>query len=54
MATYIVLVNWTQKGIENVTESPGRLDAAKKAFQVSFVGVNLQQFSPSDGLPPGQ
>ena len=33
MATYITLVNYTQKGIEKIKESPNRLDAAKKAFQ---------------------
>jgi uncharacterized protein with GYD domain len=32
MATYITLVNYTQKGIEDIKESPNRLDAAKKAF----------------------
>ena len=42
MATYIVLVNWTQKGIENVKESPDRLDAAKKAFQAA--GAELKEF----------
>ena len=30
MATYVVLINWTELGIKNVRESPGRLDAAKK------------------------
>jgi uncharacterized protein with GYD domain len=33
MATYITLVNYTQKVIEQVKESPNRLDAAKKVFQ---------------------
>jgi uncharacterized protein with GYD domain len=42
MATYIVLTNWTQKGIENVKESPERLDAAKKAFQAA--GAELKEF----------
>ena len=42
MATYIVLVNWTQKGIENVKKSPDRLDAAKKAFQAA--GAELKEF----------
>jgi uncharacterized protein with GYD domain len=32
MPSYIVLGSWTQKGIENVKQSPSRLDAAKKAF----------------------
>jgi uncharacterized protein with GYD domain len=33
MATYITLVRWTQKGIENIREGPSRLDAAKETFQ---------------------
>ena len=33
MTTYIMLANWTEKGIQNVTESPRRLDAAKKALK---------------------
>jgi len=42
MPTYITLLNWTQKGIENVKESPGRLDVAKKAFQAA--GAELKEF----------
>ena len=42
MSTYIILLNWTQKGIENVKESPGRLDLAKKAFQAA--GAELKEF----------
>lgn len=30
MSTYITLVNWTQQGIEHVTDSPDRLDNAKE------------------------
>ena len=40
--TYISLVNYTQKGIENVKESPQRLDAAKKAFK--GLGAELKEF----------
>ncbi|MCT7374903.1 GYD domain-containing protein [Chelativorans salis] len=32
MTTYIMLVNWTEQGVKNVRESPGRLDAAKEAL----------------------
>ena len=32
MPTYITLFRWTQKGIENVKDSPARLDAVKKAI----------------------
>ena len=35
MPAYITLCNWTQKGIENVKDSPARLDVAKKAFQAA-------------------
>ena len=42
MSTYIMLVGWTQKGIENVKDSPGRLDAAKKAFEAA--GAEIKAF----------
>lgn len=42
MSTYITLVNYTQKGIENIKESPRRLDMAKEVFQ-SF-GAEMKQF----------
>ena len=35
MPAYIVLGSWTQKGIENVKQSPSRLDVAKKAFEAA-------------------
>jgi uncharacterized protein with GYD domain len=35
MPAYIALCRWTQKGIENVKQSPSRLDAAKKAFEAA-------------------
>lgn len=33
MSTYFVLVNWTEKGVQQVRESPKRLEAAKKALK---------------------
>jgi len=33
MKTYIILINFTQQGIQNVKESPMRLESAKKAFK---------------------
>jgi len=42
MATYITLIRWTQKGMENIKESPARLDAAKKAFQA--MGGEIKDF----------
>ena len=42
MATYIILCSYTQKGIENIKESPARLDEDKKAFQA--MGAELKEF----------
>ena len=42
MATYITLINYTQKGLEKIKESPNRLDAAKKAFQA--MGAEIKDF----------
>ena len=42
MPTYITLMNYTQKGIENIKESPTRLDTAKKAFK--GMGGELKEF----------
>jgi len=33
MATYITLINFTQKGIERIKESPKRLDGVKETLQ---------------------
>ena len=46
MPSYITLYNWTQKGIEEIKESPARLDAAKAAVQAmggKVVGFYLVQ-----------
>ena len=42
MPTYITLVNYTQKGIENVKESPARLDKVKEAMRAA--GGELKAF----------
>jgi len=42
MATYITLIRFTQQGIENIKESPARLDAAKQAFQA--MGGRVKEF----------
>ncbi len=42
MAHYITLMRYTQKGIENMKQSPTRLDAAKKAFEVG--GGKMKSF----------
>ncbi|MGE5850317.1 MAG: GYD domain-containing protein [Candidatus Methylomirabilota bacterium] len=33
MATYVILINYTDQGIRNIKESPKRLDAAKKMLK---------------------
>ena len=42
MATFITLVNFTQKGVENIKEGPKRLDAAKQLAQ--SMGGELKAF----------
>jgi uncharacterized protein with GYD domain len=42
MPTYITLVRWTRKGIENIKEGPKRLDAAKQAFEA--MGAVVKDF----------
>jgi uncharacterized protein with GYD domain len=42
MATYISLIRFTPKGIENIKDSPNRLDAAKQAYQE--MGAELKEF----------
>jgi uncharacterized protein with GYD domain len=33
MPTYMTLINYTQKGVENMKESPKRLDTTKELFK---------------------
>ncbi len=40
MPTYITLFQWTQKGIENVKDSPNRLDKAKAAIKAAGGQMN--------------
>ena len=47
MATYIMLAKYTQKGIENVKQSPARLDGAKKAFKA--MGAQIKEFYLVEG-----
>jgi uncharacterized protein with GYD domain len=42
MATYIMLIRYTQQGVQNMKESPARLDAAKQAFQA--MGAEIKEF----------
>jgi uncharacterized protein with GYD domain len=45
MPTYMTLINYTQKGVENIKDSPNRLDAAKELFK--SMGSELKSFHPS-------
>ena len=42
MPTYICLLRWTAKGLENIKDSPSRLDAARKVFQSA--GATMKDF----------
>ena len=42
MSTYIILVRWTSQGLQNIKESPSRLEAGKKAFEAA--GIRLSVF----------
>ena len=42
MATYISLIRYTQQGVENMKQSPARLDVAKQVFQA--MGAELKGF----------
>ena len=42
MPIYIALLKWTPQGLQNVKQSPSRLDAARKGFQAA--GVTMKQF----------
>ncbi len=42
MSTYILLINYTQQGIENVKESPARLDKARDLLQT--LGGEVKDF----------
>ena len=42
MSTYIVLANYTEQGIANIKQSPGRLTAANKALK--SIGGRFKDF----------
>ncbi len=42
MPTYISLIQWTQQGVENIKDSPNRLDRAKELFQEA--GAEIKHF----------
>jgi uncharacterized protein with GYD domain len=42
MATYLVLVSYSQAGVQNMKESPARLDAARQLAR--SMGAELKEF----------
>jgi len=42
MATYIILLRFTQQGIKNIKESPDRVDAVKQTFRA--MGAEVKEF----------
>ena len=42
MPTYITLLRWTSQGLQNIKESPKRLDAARKTLEAA--GIKLKEF----------
>ena len=42
MPTYIAMLKWTPQGLQNIKQSPSRLDAARKGFEA--VGVRMKDF----------
>jgi uncharacterized protein with GYD domain len=42
MPTYIAMLNWTSQGLQNIKQSPSRLDAARKAFEAA--GAKMKDF----------
>jgi uncharacterized protein with GYD domain len=42
MPTYIAMLTWTQQGLQNLKQSPSRLDAARKGFEAA--GVKMKEF----------
>jgi uncharacterized protein with GYD domain len=39
VATYVVLFNWTEQGIKNYKDSPGRVEAVRKAWEGSDIQI---------------
>src|ERR1051325_6213335 len=42
MPTYVAMLKWTPQGIQNIKQSPSRLDAARKSFEAA--GVKMTDF----------
>jgi uncharacterized protein with GYD domain len=42
MPTYIVMSKWTPQGLQNIKQSPSRLDAGRKAYEAA--GIKMTGF----------
>jgi uncharacterized protein with GYD domain len=42
MPTYIALLKWTPQGLQNIKQSPSRLDSARRGFEAA--GVRMKDF----------
>jgi len=42
MPTYIAMLKWTPQGLQNVKQSPSRLDKARKGFEAA--GAKMKDF----------
>ncbi|HMF76865.1 MAG TPA: GYD domain-containing protein [Bryobacteraceae bacterium] len=42
MPTYIAMLKWTPRGLQNIKQSPSRLEAARKGFEA--VGAKMKEF----------
>jgi uncharacterized protein with GYD domain len=40
MPAYIAMLKWTPQGLQNIKQSPSRLDAARRAFESAGVKMN--------------
>ena len=47
MPTYIIMSKWTSQGLQNIKQSPSRLDAARKAYEA--VGIKITAFFMTTG-----
>lgn len=42
MPAYIAMLKWTPQGLQNIKQSPSRLDAARKGFEAA--GAKIKNF----------
>src|SRR5690349_11709434 len=47
MPTYMIMSKWTAQGLQNIKQSPSRLDAGRKAMEAA--GVKMTNFYMTTG-----